>query len=127
MTIALADSTVIVHLLRHYAPALDWYGSQTQRLSVVSTTWLEVMQGATNKANQARYKMLLNQFELLFLTSIDQEWGMIQFERFQFSHHIGMNDCLIAAVAYRMQIPLYTHNLKDMTPMLGTLAVQPYR
>lgn len=85
------------------------------------------MQGATNKANQARYKMLLNQFELLFLTSIDQEWGMSQFERFQFSHHIGMNDCLIAAVAYRMQVPLYTHNLKDMTPLLGTLAVQPYR
>ena len=29
---------------------------------------------------------------------------------------IGMGDCLIAAVAYRLQMPLYTHNLKDMTP-----------
>jgi predicted nucleic acid-binding protein len=51
---------------------------------------------------------------------------MEQLERFQFSHRIGMEDCLIAAVAYRLQIPLYTHNLKHMTPLLGTLAVKPY-
>jgi len=51
---------------------------------------------------------------------------MQQVERFQFSHHIGKDDCLIAAVAYRLQLPLYTHNLKDMTPLLGNLAVKPY-
>jgi predicted nucleic acid-binding protein len=51
---------------------------------------------------------------------------MQQLERFQFSHHIGMNDCLIASVAYRLQLPLYTHNLKDMMPMIGQLAVKPY-
>jgi hypothetical protein len=25
-----------------------------------------------------------------------------------------------------VHLPLYTHNLKDMTPLLGSLAVQPY-
>lgn len=126
MSVGLVDSTVLIHLLRRYTPALTWYEAQTQRLSLTSTTWLEVMQGASSKANQTRYKVLLSQFEVLYLTSADQELGMVHLERFQFSHHIGMNDCLIAAVAYRMQVPLYTHNLRDMTPMLGALAVQPY-
>lgn len=36
------------------------------------------------------------------------------------------NDCLIASVAYRLKVPLYTHNLKDMTPIIGNLAVKPY-
>ncbi len=40
--------------------------------------------------------------------------------------HIGMNDYQIASIAYRLQIPLDTHNLKDMKPMVGELAQKPY-
>ena len=126
MTTALADTTVVVHLLRRYASALAWYGSQTQQLSVVSVAWLEVMQGATSRNNQTYAENILNQFDLLYCTGADQAWAMQQIQRFQFSHHIGMNDCLIASVAYRLQVPLYTHNLKDMTPLIGSLAVKPY-
>lgn len=122
---AVLDTTVILHLFRKYPPAIQWFNNQ-QRYGVTPITWLEVMEGTSNKANQAQCKNLLSQFELLYLTSSDQQWAMQQLERFQFSHHIGMGDCLIAASAYRLQLPLYTHNLKDMTPMLGDLAVKPY-
>jgi predicted nucleic acid-binding protein len=84
------------------------------------------MQGASNKANQVQCKLLLGQFDYLYPTSADQQWAMQQLERFQFSHHIGKEDCLIASVAYRLQLPLYTHNLKDMIPLIGSLAVKPY-
>lgn len=69
----------------------------------------------------------MSQFELLYFAPSDQQWAMQQLERFQFSHHIGKDDCLIASVAHRLQLPLYTHNLKHMQALLGTaLAVQPY-
>ena len=84
------------------------------------------MIGVTNKRSQIETRDLLNRFETLYVTQADQERAMQQVQHFQFSHHIGMNDCLIAAVAYRMQVPLYTHNLKDRIPMLGALALQPY-
>ena len=122
---AVLDTTAVLHLFRKYQPALNWFNTP-QRYGVVSVTWLEVMEGASNKSNQAQCKSLLSQFETLYLTSPDQQWAMQQLERFQFSHHIGMGDCLIASVAYRLQLPLYTHNLKDMTPLIGSLAVQPY-
>lgn len=126
MTVAIVDTTVVVHLYRHYAPALAWYGSLSQPLGITSITWLEMMSGAGSKAKQAACKTLLSQFDLFHLISGDQDWAMQQLERFQFSHHIGKDDCLIASVAYRLQLPLYTHNLKDMTPLIGNLAVQPY-
>lgn len=122
---AVLDTTVVVHLLRRYQPALDWFNT-SQIYAITSATWLEVMEGTTSKVNQVYSKDILNQFEILYLTTIDQQWAMTQLERFQFSHHIGMNDCLIASVAHRLQVPLYTHNLKDMTPLLGQLAVKPY-
>ena len=123
---AVLDTTVILHLFRKYQPAIAWFTNQ-QRYGVTSVTWLEVMEGASNKANQARSKALLSQFELLYLTSADQQWAIEQIERFQFSHHIGKEDCLIASVAHRLQLPLYTHNLKDMQVLVGeSLAVKPY-
>jgi predicted nucleic acid-binding protein len=122
---AVLDITVVLHLFRKYPPAINWFNNQ-QRYGVTSITWLEVMEGASNKANQARCKNLLDQFDTLYLTSADQQWAMQQLEHFQFSRHIGRDDCLIAPVAYRLQLPLYTHNLKDLTPIIGNLAVKPY-
>ncbi|MEQ8676114.1 MAG: hypothetical protein RLP44_22715 [Aggregatilineales bacterium] len=122
---AVLDTTVILHLFRKYAPAIGWFNNQ-QLYGITFITWLEVMEGARNKANLTQCKTLLSQFELLYLTPIDQQWSMQQLERFQFSHHIGKDDCMIASVATRLNIPLYTHNLKDMTPLIGTLAIKPY-
>lgn len=122
---ALLDTTVVLHLYRKYRPAIIWFNNQ-QRYGATSITWLEVMEGASNKANLAHCKKLLSQFELFFPTSADQQWAIQQLERFQFSHHIGKEDCLIASVANRLQVPLYTHNLKDLTPLIGSLAVKPY-
>ncbi|MBL8132776.1 MAG: hypothetical protein JNL42_13025 [Anaerolineae bacterium] len=125
MITAILDTTVILHLFRKYPPALNWLDNQ-QHYDIASITWLEVMEGASSKLNQAQCRSLLRQFELLLLTAADQQWSMMQIERFQFSHHIGKEDCLIASVAYRLNLPLYTHNLKDMSPLLGSLALQPY-
>lgn len=126
MSIGIVDTTVILHYFRKNQAARKWVDNQIEHLSVASITWLEVMLGASNKANQAQSKTILSKFELLHLTAADQNWAMQQLEHFQFSHHIGMNDCLIASLAYRLQVPLYTHNLKHMTPMIGQLAVKPY-
>jgi predicted nucleic acid-binding protein len=122
----IVDTTVILHYFRKRAAAREWVDSQATQLAITSITWMEVMEGTSSKANQTESKRILGKFTLIYLTSGDQQWAMNHLERFQFSHHIGMDDCLIASVAYRLQIPLYTHNLKDMVPMIGDLAQKPY-
>lgn len=126
MTAAIADTTVVLHLYRRYAPALTWYGSLSQPLGITPITWMEVMYGAGSKAKQATCLALLGQFDLIHLTSVDQDWAMQQMEKYRLSHGVATGDCFIASVAFRLQLPLYTHNLKDMTPMIGSLAVKPY-
>jgi len=126
MTVAIADTTVVVHLYRRYAPALTWYGSLSQPLGITPITWMEVMYGAGSKAKQTTCLALLSQFNLIHLAHSDQDWAMQQMEKYRLSHGVAIGDCFIASVAYRLQVPLYTHNLKDMTPMIGSLAVKPY-
>ena len=126
MSVGIVDTTVVLHYFRKNPAAHAWVDSQPVRLSVTSVTWMEVMEGASSKANQRESRRILSKFELLYLTAADQQWAMDQLEAFQFSHHIGMNDCQIAAVAHRLNLPLYTHNLKDMTPLVGKLAIKPY-
>ena len=126
MTVAILDTTVVVHYFRKNPAAQAWVDTQSDRLSLVSVTWLEVMQGAGSKEKQATCKAILGRFDVIYLTDADQKWAMQQMEQFRLSHGVTTNDCLIASVCHRLQVPLYTHNLKDMTPIIGDLAVKPY-
>lgn len=126
MTAAIADTTVVIHLYRRYAPALAWFGTLSEPLGVTSITRMEIMYGAGSKAKQANCKAILSQFDLIYLTAVDQQWAIQQMERYRFSHGVATNDCFIASVAHRLQVPLYTHNLKDMIPMISNLAIKPY-
>lgn len=124
MTTAILDTTVLVHLIRKSPPALAWFRQQQATYSITSISWLEIMVGTPNKHAQEDWFKLLNECEHLFLTESDQQWTMIQTLRF--SHSPSINDCLIAAIAYRLGVPLLTHNLKDIQPLIGALAVKPY-
>jgi predicted nucleic acid-binding protein len=127
MTLGVVDSTVIIHVFRKNLAARAWIDVQPVRLLVTPITWLEVMQGAPGKAGQATCKAILSQFDIEYLTPADMDWAMQQMERYRLSHGVGMNDCLITSVAHRLQVPVYTHNLKDMRVLLDeALVVKPY-
>lgn len=127
MTVGIVDTTVLIHLYRNDPRALMWADALTQRFALTSMTWFEFMVGVGSKVAQTRCQTIVHQFDLLTLSHADQEWAMQQFQRYRFSHGIGVNDCLIAAVAHRLQVPLYTHNLKHLQVLLGnTFAQKPY-
>ena len=127
MTVGLVDTTVIIHLFRRNPAALGWFAAQPEQLSLTPITWLEVIYGAPGKNGQIVCRTILDQFELLHLTSLDQDWAMQMLQAHRLSHGIGIMDCLIASVCQRLHVPLYTHNLRDMTLLLGNqLAIRPY-
>ncbi len=125
MVAGLLDTTVVVDLLRLYTPAHNWLAQQGQ-LGVSAIVWLEVIQGIQNKATQLKAVKQLNLFEQIDPTPADFEWAIRQALRFKLSHNSSAMDCLMAATSYRLQIPLYTPNLKHFTPLIGALAQRPY-
>lgn len=77
-------------------------------------------------AERNAHERILARFIMEDLTKADTDWAMQQLLKFSLSHDIDGNDYLIAAVAYRLNIPLYTQNMKHMTPLLGSLAIRPF-
>jgi predicted nucleic acid-binding protein len=126
MVKALLDTNIIVDLLRKHPIAEQWLMEQRD-LAVSRSVWLEVLQGVEDSAEQRRAITLLNDFELVELTVSDFDWATRQLTRYHLSHNVDAFDCLIAAPSYRLQLPLYTRNLKHFTTLLGKLAQQPYQ
>ena len=85
------------------------------------------MEGARGKSGQERCQQIIAQFGLEYLSADDQHWAMAQLLKYRLSHGVSYADCLIASVAHRLQVPIYTRNATDFMPLLGaTLVIKPY-
>ncbi len=126
MPAGIADTNVLIELYRRDPAAIAWFANQPD-LGITSITWLEFLQGARGKQGQTRCLRITAQFSIECLTLADQQWAMQQMLMYRFSYGVSLNDCLIASVCYRLQVPLFTKNVKDFQIMLGTgLVARPY-
>jgi predicted nucleic acid-binding protein len=96
------------------------------QIAVTHYVWMEVIFGAPDKVNQRRAEKLLAPFALIYPTDADLDWARRQLAAYRLSRHVGVLDCLIAAPAHRLNLPLYTTNMKHFAPLLGELAKRPY-
>jgi predicted nucleic acid-binding protein len=126
VTIGIVDTNILIEAYRRNPLAITWLESQTN-LAITSVTWLELLDGARGKAGQAECLKMIFPLELIDLTIEDQAWARDALLEYRLSHGIGFADCLIASVSHRLQIPVYTRNVKDFQPMLGaSLVIKPY-
>jgi len=123
--IGLLDTAVLVDILRAYPPAEDWLHRQS-RLGVSPIVWLQLLDGVQNSRGRARALKLLQLFERTEVPAVDFDWAIEQTLQFRLSHNVDMMDCLIASTAFRLNLPLFTPNLKHFRPLLGDLAQKPY-
>ena len=123
---ALLDTSILIDILRLNVSANQWIAQQNFQFGVSGIVQIEVLQGALNKQDQTKGLKLLQRFDRIELIPSDYHWAVEQLIRYKLSHNIGGMDCLIAATSHRLQIPIYTMNLKHFTPILGTLAQKPY-
>ena len=124
---AILDTSVVVDLLRGFDPAKVWFkGRGRQRLAITPVVWMETVQGAANKSRRAQAIRFLRRFPIEHPTEDDNRWAMRQLARFHLSHSIALHDAMIASVAARLAVPLYTTNLKHFAPLPAVDAKRPY-
>lgn len=121
----LLDTATIIDFLRGYPPCATWLQRQ-QGLAVTPLVWLEIIEGARDKQAQEKAVALLRRFERVDLVPSDFDWSIQKALALRLSHNVDLVDCLIASVAHRLGLPLYSPNLKHFTPLLGELVVKPY-
>jgi predicted nucleic acid-binding protein len=124
--IGFLDTAIVVDILRDHPPAVSWLQAQQEPFGLSPVVWLEVIEGAANKLDQKRAVQLLERFERVEVAPRDFDWAIRSALALRLSHNIDMMDCLIAASAYRLGLPLFTRNFKHFQPLIGLLALKPY-
>lgn len=123
---AILDTNIVIDLLQGYQPALNWYANAKIALGITPIVWFETLEGARNKVEYKRALKLLNAFTMEHSTVADDLWGMAQYGRLVLSHSLDWSDCLIASVALRLNVPIFTGNLRHFRLMSGVDALKPY-
>ena len=126
MVDALLDTATVVDLLREYPPSATWITNENRTFGITKFVWMEIVTGCKNKQSLIKATRLIERFELVPITTTDIDWASDSLVQFNLSHNIDLVDSLIASTSHRLQIPLYTRNLKHFTPLLGQLAQSPY-
>ena len=112
MVDGLVETSLLIDILRGYALADQWLEQQTERLGITRFVWLEVLQGAENRANYQRSIALLKAFELIDVTPTDIEWATEQMLKLTLRYHTeAVNDPRINPGASQATLVLPTTTL----------------
>jgi tRNA(fMet)-specific endonuclease VapC len=127
VTDVILDTSILIDLLRGFPPVTGWFATLGRlRAAVTPVVWMETVQGAPNRSKRAQALRLLRQFRIEHPTPDDNRWAMRQVAAFHLSHSIELQDAMIASVAARLAVPLYTMNLKHFQSLPAVDATAPY-
>lgn len=124
---AFIDTAVLIDLLQNYKPAIKWQESRGAMVfGITPTIWMDVMSNAPNMPAQQVAGDFLKQFVMVYPTEEDINWAMRQLIAHCVDHGSSTRDCMIASVCHRLQLPLFTRNLRPFAPVIPSLLRQPY-
>jgi predicted nucleic acid-binding protein len=123
----LLDTNIFIDILRGHKPAIEWMTSNPHlAFAIPSIVRMEIVLGAQNKIEQEKLVKQLKAFPLVFPSEADSQWAMEQFEIYYLSHQVEILDCFIAAISVRLQLPIFTRNVKHLSVFQGVAAHIPY-
>jgi predicted nucleic acid-binding protein len=123
----LIDSSILIDMLRDYAPAKRWLDSLDSAnwaISIVTTA--ELLAGCRNKREQSAVVSELAQYRALWLTQSSQRQAIDWLVQHRLASGIGFLDCLIAATAAENSLVLATVNDKHFRIIKGLNVERPY-
>ena len=124
----LLDSDVMIDLLRHYSPAIDWFDTLDDEEEIMLSGYvvMELIQGCRSKTEQASVQRELAVYGTVWPSSVDCDEALRIFVEYHLSHGAGLLDVLIGQTAVALKVPLYTFNQKHYQFIPGLQTVQPY-
>lgn len=111
----LVDTDVLIDVLRNDQMAVDFIDRLEHEgcvgLSLISE--LELLAGCRDKREQAVTAQFIRRFEWIGLAQDTGATASRLFRAYRLSHGLMIPDCLIAATALSLDIPLVTRNRRD--------------
>jgi predicted nucleic acid-binding protein len=124
---ALLDTDVLVEVLRGRPEAVAWLSSRPASTAGVPViVWMELIQGARDQGERDQIVNRLVPHSIIHLETGDSQVASAWFAAYWLSHRIGILDCLIAAIAVRLGVTLYTFNTGHSQVIPGLHVQSPY-
>jgi predicted nucleic acid-binding protein len=121
------DSSLLIDFLNGKPGALEFAGENpSSRWRMHPAAEAEVLAGARDRPELRQLMAALAVLRRVRVTAEDFDHCIAFVKRFTLSHGIGWPDCLIAASALRMRIPVATLNDKHFSRIPGLRVVRPY-
>lgn len=118
----------MIDLLRHYAPAITWLDSLgEEEILLPGFVVMELLQGCSNKTEQAKVEQFLTGFETVWPLPETCEEALEIFARYHLSHKVGLLDALIGQTAVALNLPLHTFNRKHYVAIPNVIVIEPYK
>jgi predicted nucleic acid-binding protein len=86
-------------------------GLDNMMLSAISR--MELMAGATTKRELVALNKRLARFDTILIDPAITELSLSLLQTYKLSHGLALPDSLIAASAIKMELPLFTYNIRD--------------
>ena len=114
----LFDTDILIWVQRGNKKAAQFIEQANER-AISAQTYMELLQGASNKQQHDFIKSFLTKYEftILGLTENIGHRAMIYMEQFSLSHGITTGDAIIAATAAENDLPLASGNEKHFKPL----------
>ncbi len=125
---ALVETTILVDFLRGAAAAAAYLDEARPHGTLVcsAVTAAELTVGARDRADLRKIRQFLARFQVEPISAADSTRALKWLGRLFHSHGIGFHDCLIAAAAVRLHIPVATLNEKHFRAIPSVKVVRPY-
>lgn len=86
---------------------------------------MELLQGCSNKTEQAKVEQFLTGFETVWPLPETCEEALEIFARYHLSHKVGLLDALIGQTAVALNLPLHTFNRKHYVAIPNVIVIEP--
>jgi len=124
----IVDTTVVIDFLKRRAEAIAFLDDlqETGQLLTHPVVVAETLQGARNRREQRRIDAFFDRFQMVEIHVDDWPDSLARLRRYGLSHGVGWHDCLLAAAAHRLALPVATLNDRDFQCFGDFRVVRPY-
>ena len=124
----LVETTILVDLLRGSDEAADYLDAvrSQQALICSAVTSAELIVGARTRAELRAIDQLLARFQIEPIVADDSVRSLNWLKKYYHTHGVGFHDCLLAAAAVRLRMPVVTLNEKHFKVLPGVKVIRPY-
>jgi predicted nucleic acid-binding protein len=124
----LIDTSILIDHLKGRADATRFLTAMRTSVGLLTNVVVaaEVLTGARDIREQREIERLLADFQVEPIEAVDSMRSLDFLRQYRLARGIGWQDCLIAATAMRMQMPVATLNDRHFAVITGLNVHRPY-